>query len=103
MVANLILLYSLKTCLSFEPGNIFLQGQTSDPKRVMSYNKIKMCMCVDVWWIYMVANLILLYSLKTCLSFEPGNIFLQENMGYLIHLSFFFSGGHLSTHCFKYL
>jgi hypothetical protein len=31
---------------------------------------------------------------------------LQEVMGYLIHLSFFlsfFSGGHLSTHCFQYL
>ena len=28
---------------------------------------------------------------------------LQENMGYLIHLFFFFLGGHLSIHCFKYL
>ena len=29
-----------------------------------------MCMCVDVWWLYMVANLILLCSLKTYISFE---------------------------------
>ena len=28
---------------------------------------------------------------------------LQENTGCLIHLFFFFSGGHLSTHCFQYL
>ena len=27
-----------------------------DPKTVESYNQIKMCMCVDIWWIYMVAN-----------------------------------------------
>ena len=26
-----------------------------DPKRVESYNQIKMCMCVDAWWsIYLV-------------------------------------------------
>ena len=53
-------------------------------------------MCVDV---YMVANLILLCSLKL-------RKLLQENMGYLIHLflsSLFFSSGHLSTHCFRYL
>ena len=55
-----------------------------------------MCMCVE----YMVANLILLCSLKTYLSFETWK-YLQENMGYLIHL--FFSHGHLSTHCFNYL
>jgi hypothetical protein len=39
-----------------------------DPKRVKSYNQIKMCMCMDVWGIYMVTNLILLCSLKTYLS-----------------------------------
>ena len=50
----------------------------------------------------MVANLILLCSLKTSLSFDTWK-YLQENMGYLIHLSSFFSGGHLSTHCFQYL
>jgi hypothetical protein len=27
-----------------------------DPERVKLYNEIKMCMCVDIWWIYMVAN-----------------------------------------------
>ena len=53
--------------------------------------------CACVWWIYMVVNLILLCSLKTYLSFETW-MYLQENMGYLIHLSFL--GGHLSTHCF---
>ena len=49
----------------------------------------------------MVASLILICSLKTYLSFETWK-YLQENMGYLIHLSLFL-GGHLSTHCFKYL
>jgi hypothetical protein len=34
-----------------------LQSQTMDPKRAKSYNQIKMCMCVDIWWIYMVADL----------------------------------------------
>ena len=50
-------------------------------------------------WIYMVANLIILCSLKTYLSFETQK-HLLENMCYLIHL---FLGGHLSTHCFQYL
>ena len=31
---------------------ICCKSQTSDPKRVESYNRIKMCMCVE----YMVAN-----------------------------------------------
>ena len=48
----------------------------------------------------MVANLILLCSLKTYLSFKTWK-HLLESRGYLIHL--FFSGGHLSTHCFQYL
>ena len=34
-------------------------------QRELSYNQIKMYMYVDIWWIYMVANLILLCSLKT--------------------------------------
>jgi ADP-dependent phosphofructokinase/glucokinase len=38
-------------------------------KRVKSYNQIKMHMYMDVWGIYMVANLILLCSLKTYLFF----------------------------------
>ena len=53
-------------------------------------------------WIYVVDNLILLCSLKTYLSFKTWK-YLQDNMGYLIHLFFFFSGRHLSTHCFRYL
>ena len=60
------------------------------------------CACV---WMYMVdicmvVNLILLCSLKTYLSFDL-EIFFQENKGYLIHL--YFLGGHLSTHCLRYL
>ena len=50
----------------------------------------------------MGASLILPCSLKTYLSFENLETFLLESRGCLIHL-FFFSGGHLSTHCFKYL
>ena len=76
-----------------------------EPKRVESYNQIKMCMCVDIyggyiWWLI----LILLCSLKAYLSFETWK-HLLENRGYLIHLSFssLFLGGHLSTHYFKYL
>ena len=59
------------------------------------------CACV---WIYMVANLILLCSLKhISLDWNLENT-LQENMRYLIHLFFsLFSGGHLRTHCFQYL
>ena len=57
-----------------------------------------MCMCVDA---YMVANLILLCSLKTS-HFWNLETTLQENMGYHIHLLLFLVG-HLSTHCFKYL
>ena len=67
-------------------------------QRELSYTIKSRCACV---WIYMVANLILLCSLKTYLSFETWK-HLLENRGYLIHLSFFL-GGHLSTHCFKYL
>ena len=44
--------------------------------------------------------LILLCSLKTYLSFKTWKQLL-ESRGYLIHI--FFSGGHLSTHCFRYL
>ena len=53
----------------------------------------------------MVANLILLCSLKTYLSFGTWK-HLLENRGYLIHHLFIFHlflGGHLSTHCFRYL
>ena len=71
-------------------------------QRELSHTIKSRCACVwNIWWIYMVASLILLCSLKTYLSFETWKHF-QENMGYLIHLSFF-SGGHLSTYCFRYL
>jgi hypothetical protein len=47
--------------------NTYVVSQTSDPKRVQPYNQIKMCMCMGIQGIYMVANLILLYSMKTSL------------------------------------
>jgi hypothetical protein len=50
-----------------------------------------MCMCMDVWGIYMVANLILLCSLKIYLSFWNLETNLQEDMGYLIYFFHFFS------------
>ena len=49
-----------------------------NPKRVESYNQIKMCMCVEYGG-YMVASLILLCSLKTYLSFELGIIFARKH------------------------
>ena len=54
-------------------------------------------MCVEYMWLI----LILLCCLKTYLSFETWK-HLLESRGYLIHL-FLFLGGHLSTHCFRYL
>ena len=55
-------------------------------------------------YVYMVANIILLCSLKhISLDWNLENT-LQGNMGYLIHLFFsLFLGGHLSTHYFQYL
>jgi hypothetical protein len=35
--------------------------------------------------------------------FSNMEIFLQKNRGYLIHFFSLFLGGHLSTHCFRYL
>jgi hypothetical protein len=66
-------------------------------QRELSHTIKLRCACV---WKYMVANLILLCSLTTYLSFETWKQML-ESRGYLIHL--FFSDGHLSTHCFRYL
>jgi hypothetical protein len=57
-------------------------------------------MCVDVWWIYMVANLILLCSLKTYLFLETWKYFCERTGAILFISLFFFLGGHLSTHCF---
>ena len=67
---------------------IYYKNQTSDPKRNESYNQIKMCMCVDIWWI--VANLILLCSLKTCLSLETWKYFC-ERIRVILFISSFFS------------
>jgi hypothetical protein len=47
----------------------------------------------EIWGIYMVANLILLYSLKTYPSFGTWKTTLHENMGYLIHPFFSFQAG----------
>ena len=61
-----------------------------DPKRVESYNQIKMCMCVDVcggyirWLTYnstlLLENISLFWNLETTL---------QVNISYLIYLFFF--------------
>ena len=60
------------------------------------------CACVwNTWWIYMVANLILLCCLTHISLLKLGNIFCKRIGAIFIHLSFF-SGGHLSTQCFKY-
>jgi hypothetical protein len=45
-----------------------------DPKRVKSYNQIKMCMCVE-WWVYMVAN--------------PNSSLLLENISLIWNLKTF--------------
>ena len=61
-----------------------------------------MCMCVDIWWIYMVDILILLCSLKTSLSFESWKYFCKRTRA-ILFIFLLFLGGHLSTHCFQYL
>ena len=48
-----------------------------------------MCMCVDVQWIYMVANLILLCFLKTYLSFETWKQLCKKTWAILFISSFF--------------
>ena len=73
-------------------------------QRELSHTIKSRCECV---WIYVVdiyggKPIILLCSLKTYHSFKTWK-HLLENRGYLIHLSFFFSDGHLSTYCFRYL
>ena len=58
-------------------------------QRELSHIIKSRCACVwNVWWIYMVANLILLCSLTHISLLKLGNI-LQENRGYL-YSSFFF-------------
>ena len=63
----------------------------------MSYNPIKMCML----WMYMVANLILLCSLKTYLSFKTWKQLCKKTWAILFISSCL--GEHRSTYCFQYL
>jgi hypothetical protein len=53
-------------------------------------------------WIYFVANLILLCSLKTYLSFETWKQLCKKTWA-ILFISLFSSGELQSTHCFKYL
>ena len=72
-------------------------------QRELSHTIKSRCACVwNMVDINMVASLILLCSLKTYLSFGTWK-HLLESRCYLIHHSFIFSGGHLSTHCFNIL
>ena len=71
-------------------------------QRELSHTIKSRCACV---WMYMVdicmvANLILLCSLETYLSFKIWKHLLESRA--ILFISFF-SGGHLSTHCFRYL
>ena len=69
-------------------------------QRELSHTIKSRCACV---WMYMVANLILLYSLKTYLSFKTWKQLCKKTWAILFIFFSFFSGGHLSTHCFRYL
>ena len=69
---------------------------------IQSNQDVHVCGCmVDV---YMVTNLILLFSLKTYLSFGnwKNHFAIKHGLSYS-SLFFLFLGGHLSTHCFQYL
>jgi hypothetical protein len=86
--------------------NTYIVKSNLESKKELSHTIKSRCACV--WhmgiyiYIYMVANLILQCSLKIYLPFGTWKTTLPENMGYLMHLPFFFSGGHLSTHYFIY-
>ena len=60
-----------------------------------------MLVCGCMVDIYMVANLILLCCLRTYLPFKTRKSF-RKKTGTILFISFFL-GGHLSTHCFRYL
>jgi hypothetical protein len=69
-------------------------------QRKMSHIIKSRCACVwmyvvDIWW---NPNSILL--LENISLLKPENIFAREQG--LFYSSLFFSGGHLSTHCFQY-
>ena len=67
-------------------------------QRELSHTIKSRCVCV---WMYMVANLILLCSLKTYLSFETFKQLCKKTCAILFISSFL--GGHQSTHCFQQL
>ena len=75
-------------------------------QRELSHTIKSRCACVWMYMvdIYMMAKLILLCSLETYLSWNLETFAREQGLSYSsIFLFFFFSGGHLSTHCFKYL
>ena len=67
-------------------------------QRELNHTIKSRCACV---WMYMVANLILLCSLKTYLSFGTQKILCKKTWAILFISSFL--GGHQSTHYFIYL
>ena len=69
-----------------------------DPKRVESQSNQDVHVCGCMVDIYVVVNQILLCSWKTYLSFETKKIFARKHG--LSYSCLFFSGRHLSTHCF---
>jgi predicted ferric reductase len=76
-----------------EKARAYLQSIYSKVKqriqRELSHTIKSRCACVNIWWIYIVANLILLCFLETYLSFETWK-HLQESKGYLIYRFFLF-------------
>ena len=69
-------------------------------QRELSHTIKARCACV---WMYMVANLILLCSLKTYLALKTWKQLCKKIWDILFISSFFFLGGHRSTHYFQYL
>ena len=112
--AKIMLFFSLPTTKAYvefigrEKARTYLQCIYCKVKqwiqRELSQTIKSRCACVwiYIWWIYMVANLILLCSLKTYLSFETWKHFCKRTWA-ILFISLSFSGRHLNTHCFKYL
>ena len=68
-------------------------------QRELSHTIKSRCACVwNIWWIYMVAILILLCSLQHISYLKLRN---NCKKTWAILFIFFFSSGHLSTHCFN--
>ena len=78
--------------------NTYIVNSNLGSKRELSHTIKSRCACV---WMYMVANLILLCSLKTYLSFKTWEQLCKKTWAVLFISSFL--GGHRSTHCFQYL